>query len=820
VKNVSLAALYALILLWPSPVLAFPGIPGGYPAPVPIPYVQSGWRNGDWANPHYLDTQTDTTYTGHPEWGPVGVSNGFGWRIYDGRDSWEGGSKEVFERFLSTAAEHSVYLCDGRVIPKPVILSPNLVLIEWCQNWDHGWCDLTPQWVYRECGIGEVLHGRLVGHILHKEGHTGACTEPGDCMPCPAYENECWRAKMEASLHEIGDRYDADERLGAVMIPLGMDGEVFPIKAGDGGKPYQKDFTAKVSVGGYKEYTRLMVKWFREAFPSKPIYIQGSWRDSGDTGLLAYALHPRGWVPGESESDYYTPPVGYKINAMTADGNSQFGWSDQPFPPASRNELPYLGGWWKTILGHNNLAPTALESGPAFDLSNQTFAYLAGLTAHPGWMDTYKEWFENTEVVKSGFVTDHLGKTIENTPDVWVALRDTTVRKDNPDWWSSGKYGDWEYWLYRVEDTRTYPGANDSNTRDYTAGGNTYNTDLEGNETVVIGDAPFESRESYFGDYSFWDGPVESLVTRRTDQAHGNNFMSFIVDGEYPPKKGGQVGWKVSVRYFDRGTDKFWIDYTGSGGTLRQSAKITKGNSQAWETAEFYLADAKFGERLLQNKVSGGQLGVDFRLNAGDDGDEIIHLVKATSGLDLSEEVVEFDCWQGACSVSSGSAEVEIRNLHSGNLGWRAVAEAPWLRVSKNSGSTLPSVPDRLTITVDSTGLDPSPHYRNKAGGQETQELIPYQAYAGIHSQDSAYPIYRTVAVRLFVHSGSPPASYLRLRTGWNKVTPVANCSVPDCVVVADGWRSVASGYTSLELLKAGETYQARCSGSQLLACE
>ncbi|MCG2686242.1 hypothetical protein L6258_02655, partial [Candidatus Parcubacteria bacterium] len=391
------------------------------------------------------------------------------------------------------------------------------------------------------------------------------------------------------------------------------------------------------------------------------------------------------------------------------------------------------------------------------NFSYQTFAYLAGLSTHVGWMDTYKEWFDNVAYVRDGFVTDHLGKTVENTPDVWVALRDTTRRKTDPDWYTSGKYGDFEYWLYRVEDTRTYPGARDSNTSDYIDGGNTYNIDLEGSETVVIGDAPFESRQAYFGEYNSWNGPPESLVTRRTDQARGNNFMSFIVDGNYPPKKDGRVGWKVSVRYFDRGTDQFWVDYTDSAGALQQSTKLTKGNSRVWKTAEFYLADAKFSERLQQNKVGGGQLGVDFRLNAGNDGNEIIHMVKATSGLDLSEEVVEFNCWQGDCSVSSETAEVEIRNLQADSLGWRAVAEAPWLSVSKSSGSASPSASDWVTITVDPAGLDPSPSYRDKATGQETGELIPYQAHVGIHSQDSSYPIYRPITVRLVVAPGAVP---------------------------------------------------------------
>ncbi|MCG2686136.1 hypothetical protein L6258_02085, partial [Candidatus Parcubacteria bacterium] len=307
--------------------LAFPGIPEGYPAPVPILYAQGDWRNGDWANPHYLNTQTDVTYTGHPEWGPVGVSNGFSWRLYDGQEPWEVGSKEVFEGFLSTAAGHSIYLRDGRVTSKPVIIAPNMVMLEWCQDWDHGWCDLTPQWVYQECGIGESFHGRLVGHILRKEGYTGPCdggAPASACLACPAYENSCWQGKMKASIREIGARYNSDERLMGVMIPLGMDGEIFPIKAGDWGEPYQQSFRAEVGDVGYRGYVGSMIRWFREAFPDKPLYVQGSWADGdgSNVGLIAYSLYLHRWSPGESESDYYYPPVGYKINAMTSDGNT------------------------------------------------------------------------------------------------------------------------------------------------------------------------------------------------------------------------------------------------------------------------------------------------------------------------------------------------------------------------------------------------------------------------------------------------------------------------------------------------------------------
>jgi len=756
--------------------LAFPGIPEGYPAPAPILYAQGDWRNGDWASPHYYHSFYNSegvliVYTGHPEWGPTGVADGISWRRYAGRDQWEGGSKEVYERFLSTASGQSIYLRDGRVVSKPVILHVNMTLISGCSNWEHGWCDLTPQWVYRECGIGEMFHGRLVGHILcqnYDSANPDVCQNP---QSYPAYENACWLEKMEASIREIGARYDSDERLSAVMIPFGFDGEIMPVKSGE---HYDASFEAQ--VGGrsyYRNYVKNMVRWFREAFPRKPLYVQGSWADGdgSDVGLIAHSLHPHGWSPGEGESDYYYPPVGYKINAMTSDGESQFGWSPQPFPPENRNELPYLGGWWKIIWGHYDLAPTALEAGKDMNFSYQTFAYLAGLATHVGWMDTYKEWFDNVAYVRDGFVSDHLGKTIENTPDVWVALRDTVDRKP-ADWYTSGKYGDFEYWLYRVEDTRTYPGASDSNTRDYTDGGNTYNVDLEGSKTVVIGDAPFESRQAYFGNYDSWDGPAESLVTRRTDQAHGQNYMAFIVDADYPPKENGWVGWKVSVRYFDQGSDQFWIDYTGLNSQMKQSFKITKSNQQVWKTADFFLTDAKFDNVLLQDMVGGGLYGIDFRLNAGNDGDEIIHMVKATSGLDLSGEVVEFTCWQGSCSVSSGAAEVEIRNLQSGSVGWRAVAETPWLSVSKASGVAEFGNPDRLTITVDPAGLEESPFYRDKSTGQETEERIPYQAHVGIHSEDSFYPIYRPITVRLVIAQEAVP-DYITA-AGWNQVQGVA----------------------------------------------
>ena len=73
------------------------------------------------------------------------------------------------------------------------------------------------------------------------------------------------------------------------------------------------------------------------------------------------------------------------------------------------------------------------------------------------------------------------------------------------------------------------------------------------------------------------------------------------------------------------------------------------------------------------------------------------------------------DVWPGALSARASSTQLppasrlHISNITNGSLEWSAskVDGATWLALSKSSGSTTPTIPDSLSLTVDASGLAP-----------------------------------------------------------------------------------------------------------------
>jgi len=623
----------------PQPeVILASAFPPGYPTPVSIPYGQNNWANSDW--------QTE-----HPEYGPIGSSDVFGWQLC---------TLDRIEEYLTTAASHTVNLPTGEVIPKPVVLSFNYAYSTGYPGWSWGWYDNTPEWVYdlvEAAGYGERPYmgegdlRRKVGHLLDTDGDG---PDPG--VACPMYDNPIWQQAMQESLMQIGAIYDSDPRLSAVMIPTGIDGEVMETKnryatgvdgtgeleeatsntivdadqnwraddwigwdlwidSGSGAGQvrsvvgntadtitisgswstipsadseyhlaklcdYKAVFSQYVTAGGYNGYLRKMIDWHREAFPTKPVYFMGNWARSD---LATYGAQK-------------FPPVGYKINAMTEDAPSHYSLRSDGQPGTQ--------GVWLLLRNLRDVAPVAMESGPSYFTVGEYWSYLMALSTHPDWVDTYYTWFDNP-VVTSGMAADCLGVDIDDTPYVWIALRDTDYPPSPGGY--GGKPGDWEFWLYR-------PGTF----------GNERSDAIPGNNTVIV-----EQVDLPGGTLWIHEVPAQSWKARRTDQASGNYYMSFDVDDDYPyvgrkpmSEAGGDVAFEVKITLVNQGTDTLALEYEDWSGTIR-SVPLTKGSSLGpvgqWVTYSWIVTNAYFN-----NNMPGS---TDFRINCNDDGDEIIHMI-------------------------------------------------------------------------------------------------------------------------------------------------------------------------------------------------
>ncbi|MBC7237126.1 MAG: beta-galactosidase [Chloroflexi bacterium] len=206
-------------------------------------------------------------------------------------------------------------------------------------------------------------------------------------------------------------------------------------------------------------------------------------------------------------------------------------------------------------------------------------------------------------IATMGWANRYLGKHIDETPSVWVALRETGY-KDN---WYPQK-GNYSWWL--IQD-------------DNIAGGRTVPTTYRSKRQLVA-----EGYYDYYGEaatvnpaieanQTFLGPSKEGWICRRTDETSGNRYMWFKIDDHYI--NGGPVEVTILVRYFDRGYDTWQLHYDAVGNPYKVAGTITKTNSNTWKDARFTLTDARF--------ANGQQGGADFRIDSMGDGNEYIHFV-------------------------------------------------------------------------------------------------------------------------------------------------------------------------------------------------
>lgn len=392
----------------------------------------------------------------------------------------------------------------------------------------------VPQWVY-EAGAGKIR-----------------CT-----WDIPKYWDPILLEKLRNFIRAVAARYDNDPRVEWIQIGTGIYGETQPSHDADDAcvkAAIQADFPGadpgSVWVGAVNYITSI----YAEAFRNKPVMLQ----------YAPVFLHrcERYWTTLHAAN----LGIGMKNNGLR--------WDDDPaiIPPPH----PLAGcGFYDAFLLYGNDVPTAWESYRSVYLTNDTWEYwglLNGLDKHPDYMNLARELITQTEDVEFvRFVNAHLGVTLDNTPSVWIAMRETE-NSWMPQW------GDYKFWLYRSDD-------------------------VPGGRTV-----PEWNVSSYkYGRYA-----------RRTDQATGNPYMYFNVDDGFI--YGGTHAITLTVTYYDQGTDTWSLEYDSTAGPTKLAGTVRKTNSGMWKTATFLLDDVRFA-----NSQAGGS---DFRIFCGNDGDDYIHFVQ------------------------------------------------------------------------------------------------------------------------------------------------------------------------------------------------
>ena len=468
----------------------------------------------------------------------------------------------------------------------------------------------------------------------------------------PKYWDAAYQNLYNQFVSAMGQRYRADERLEFVGIGTGQFGETRATGV--------EDRPATVAGGlpdGYAWVTTVnqITEMYRAAFSAsaslrKVLLLQNA--------PFQYNSSYPGGGPQERKmfSEYAaTKDVGMSFNGLYYDWNG----AESVIHPNAGNYFG-LGAYDPTLL-YNNRVATGFETysymiGDSSGLrigNNKADAFywsvLNALDKHVDYvrLSGYAGWYLGPNDTPVRDYTDimlwaksYFGKSASDTPSAWVAMREHMTPIC---YWSTGNcefssnwppLGNFEFWLYQ---------------KDTAPGGKTIpETHLEWIETSAQGlqrpnlglcpstsagpldpndpTRPYPCYPAAFN--SELPTARESFVIRRTDQASNNNGMYFDIDPDYMYT--GNYTADIQVRYWDKGTDQFRLQYESTTGPKfavikgTNSTAVTKQGSNQFRTVTFTLSDGRFADGLPGST----DFMIDSRNTDGvKDGNEWIHFV-------------------------------------------------------------------------------------------------------------------------------------------------------------------------------------------------
>lgn len=345
----------------------------------------------------------------------------------------------------------------------------------------------------------------------------------------------------------------------------------------------------------------------------RPLKSQDSW----DAGFNINSRFNNEYVPkviSEVKSRY----GGKTIRSMADEQlvplylNNDIDFHRESLESDERNAYLYKGigtwGWWQGFANYFYITNT-LGLAQAWPPTYQTV--LSGLAKHTdGITGIPIDGSVSQDFLK--FTGSYIGKNINDTPGVWIYLRDTTHKKEGTN--VSGKYGDYDYYLYRPEN-------------------------LENNHTEAVSADVIRSMapDTASQIYSF-NGPVFGVKNQYVGRRNtpGNSYMSFDIDDGYL----SQAPYSIRIVYLDEGTGDFYFEYKDSSDNQRRET-ITKQNTHKWQEKKLENIPAKF----KNNMSSDPAYPADFRLNFTGTPQTIIHLIEVRGQkLNLSRPKAQISC--------------------------------------------------------------------------------------------------------------------------------------------------------------------------------
>lgn len=389
-----------------------------------------------------------------------------------------------------------------------------------------------------------------------KQSHPDGFVTCQDGTVLPRYWSSAYLQAWQRFIEAAAARYDQDPRVAWIEISHGIYGETAPAENEYDACLSQHGLTSQLWVDTVNRITDMYVSAFR----NKPLTIQ-------------YAPFFLDRLERRQFTDYAGAlGVGMKHNKLLVDHDDQV--IDDP------DYFYYRAGQYDPMFTFAGQVPMAWEVyRDYFPTETETYwAFLNALNKHATYfLVTYSLLSTATplEAEVMHLANKYAGRTLADTPSVWVALRET-----EHSWYP--QRGNFDFWLYQHDD-------------------------VPGSKTVPLWRVTAAAQGRY---------------ARRTDGANGNPYMAFGVDDGYI--LGGRNTVSVTVTYLDAGTDTWQLQYDAVDDPYAIGLTVRKENTGQWRQASVVLSDAHFG-----NRQEGGpnHPGMDFRLWDAEDGNDTFHLV-------------------------------------------------------------------------------------------------------------------------------------------------------------------------------------------------
>lgn len=402
---------------------------------------------------------------------------------------------------------------------------------------------------------------------------------PAGCkvLTTPKYCDPAWQNSFREMVYDLGRNFDG--KVAGELISFGFEGEAVNTKNLNGCN-YKAELEKVCSEYEFKMLLRKVVGWYREAFPTTPLFVQAAPYD------INYNLS-------------LSPPVGYKTNNWTNRSSNQWAYSnikDESGESRAWYAYPDLPRGFESKYGAGLMGGEAGSYWMIMDM----------LGHNPDFIDFHEDHWN--VVSKNPWLADLVSMSMqrkaESAPVAWTLLTEIqdVAKKENYSCQISGVYGDYSHYIYRKENI---------------AGNNT--------RAVSKSDLPGEAQGQIYtnpSDTHLLNTSVKS--PSYSGRITEGGYMSFDVDNGWRSASSRGQNIRLNLVYLDKGTDDFWVEYYDGEGQKRQ-IEIKKTGTNRWVRKE----GVALSNAYLNDQFPGE---TDIRIDDRGDGKEIIHLVELWAG--------------------------------------------------------------------------------------------------------------------------------------------------------------------------------------------